>query len=151
MMDYLNKDDRFYLNETLKLARRAFEEDEVPVGAVIVSGDKIIGKGYNQVERLKDVTAHAEMLAITAACNFLGSKYLFDSVLYVNLEPCPMCLSAAKWAKIPRIVFGAEDSKKGFSRVIPVRFWGKTEMVYIDSMPECGDILKSFFNKKRNI
>lgn len=101
--------------EALRQAERAFDDGEIPVGAIVVVGERIIGKGYNQTERLKDVTAHAEMLAITAASEYLGGKYLQDCTLYVTLEPCVMCAGALYWAQMKRVVFGASDEKRGFS------------------------------------
>lgn len=99
------------------MAQVAYEEGEIPVGAIVVIGERIIGKGYNQTERLKDVTAHAEMLAITAASEYLGGKYLQDCTLYVTLEPCVMCAGALYWAQMKRVVFGAMDEKRGFSKL----------------------------------
>lgn len=101
--------------EALRQAERAFDDGEIPVGAIVVVGERIIGKGYNQTERLKDVTAHAEMLATTAASEYLGGKYLQDCTLYVTLEPCVMCAGALYWAQMKRVVFGASDEKRGFS------------------------------------
>lgn len=106
MLDF----DRLFMTEALKLAKNAYEEDEVPIGAVVVADNKIIGKGYNQVEKLNDPTAHAEILAITAACNFLGSKYLDKCTIYITLEPCMMCMGAIKEAQIKRVVFAAKDT-----------------------------------------
>ena len=108
--------DEYYMRLALKEAAAAFEDDEVPVGCIIVCNNRIIGKGHNQTERLKDVTAHAEMIAITAASSYLGSKFLEDCVLYVTLEPCLMCAAALKWARISRVVYGASDAKAGYSR-----------------------------------
>src|ERR1700684_565163 len=107
--------DEYYMRLALKEAAAAYEEDEVPVGALIISNNRIIGKGYNQTERLKDVTAHAEMVAITAASNYLGSKFLEECTLYVTLEPCLMCAAALKWARIARLVYGARDATAGYT------------------------------------
>src|SRR5690606_25016438 len=104
------------MREALKLAQKAFEEDEIPIGAVVVSQGKIIGKGYNLTERLNDVTAHAEMQAFTAASNYIGGKYLKDCTLYVTVEPCVMCAGASYWTQITKIVYGAADEKRGASR-----------------------------------
>jgi tRNA(adenine34) deaminase len=109
--------DRYFMSEAFRLAERAYDEGEIPVGAVVVIGERIIGKGYNQTERLHDVTAHAEMLAITAASDHLGGKYLQDCTLYVTLEPCVMCAGALYWTQMKRIVVGAKDEKRGFSRI----------------------------------
>lgn len=108
--------DLRYMHEALALAHQAYAEGEVPVGALIVAGGKRLGKGYNQVERLHDPTAHAEMLALTAACNALGAKYLPEATLYVTLEPCPMCAGALRWAQVGRVVYGAPDPKHGYRR-----------------------------------
>jgi tRNA(adenine34) deaminase len=109
--------DHYFMSEAFRLAEHAYDEGEIPVGAVVVIGERIIGKGYNQTERLHDVTAHAEMLAITAASDHLGSKYLQDCTLYVTLEPCVMCAGALYWTQMKRIVVGAKDEKRGFSRI----------------------------------
>lgn len=110
----LTRDDSFFMGEALKLATQALEEDEIPVGCVVVAGGKIIGKGYNQTEKLNDSTAHAEMLAITSAFQFLGAKYLKKCKLYVTLEPCPMCAGAANWSQLEEVIFGSDDPGKGF-------------------------------------
>lgn len=139
MLDF----DKFFMNEALKLAKRAFEEDEVPVGAVVTYGDKIIGKGYNQVERLKDPTAHAEILAITAACNFLGSKYLDKCTLYVTLEPCMMCTGALRESQIGRVVYAAPDTSHRKSA--PDLFAKESGLME----REASELIKTFFKKKR--
>ncbi len=135
--------DIFFMQEALKLAKRAFEDDEVPIGAVICHGDKIIGKGYNQVERLNDPTAHAEVLAITAACNFLDSKYLDKCTLYVTLEPCMMCVGAIREAQIQRVVFAASDHthKKQQGNLFELS-GGIME-------DEASELIKTFFKRKR--
>ena len=107
--------DEYFMKEALKEAQKAFDADEVPVGAIIVCGDKIIARAHNLTQRLKDVTAHAEMQAFTSAAEFLGGKYLKNCVLYVTIEPCVMCAGASMWTQIDRIVYGARDDKKGFS------------------------------------
>jgi tRNA(adenine34) deaminase len=107
--------DNYFMAEALRMAQDAYDEGEIPVGAVVVIGERIIGKGYNQTERLNDVTAHAEMLAITAASEYLGGKYLQDCTLYVTLEPCVMCAGALYWTQMKRVVFGASDEKRGYS------------------------------------
>src|ERR1700744_5043977 len=109
-------DDEYYMKQALKEAVRAYEEDEVPVGAIIVMNERIIAKGSNQVEKLTDSTAHAEIIALTAAFNFLGSKYLPEATLYVTVEPCLMCCGALYWSKLGRIVYGAEDEKNGYKK-----------------------------------
>ena len=140
--------DEMYMREALKLAQRAFEEEEIPIGAVIVSQGKIIGKGYNLTERLNDVTAHAEMQAFTAAANYMGGKYLKDCTLYVTVEPCVMCAGAAYWTQVSRIVYGAADEKRGSSRFGSL-YHPKSEIVSGVLAEECADLITSFFRNKR--
>jgi tRNA(adenine34) deaminase len=141
-------DERF-MQEALKEARKAFDADEVPVGAVIVSDNRIIARGHNLTERLTDVTAHAEMQAITAAASYLGGKYLTECTLYVTLEPCLMCAGALHWAQIKRIVFGAHDQKRGYARIAAPVLHPKTEVVGGVMEAECAELMKSFFQGKR--
>ncbi len=141
--------DEYYMNEALKEAKKAFDADEVPVGAIIVCNTKIIARAYNMTERLNDVTAHAEMQAFTAAANFLGGKYLTNCTLFVTLEPCNMCAGAAFWTQIDRIVFGAKDEKRGFLKNKPNLLHPKTKVEYGLLEKECAEILKRFFLKKR--
>jgi tRNA(adenine34) deaminase len=144
-------DDAYYMKQALAQAQRAFAEDEVPVGAVIVLNDQIIARGYNQVEKLNDCTAHAEIIALTSAFNFLGSKYLMDATLYVTVEPCVMCAGALYWSKIGRVVYGAADEKNGHRRVTRdiSPFHPKT-VVQAGLMSEaCGQLMKDFFIQKR--
>lgn len=138
-----------YMRHALDEARKAFERDEVPVGAVIVCGDRIIARGHNLTETLNDVTAHAEMQAITAGANFLGGKYLTDCTLYVTLEPCVMCAGALGWSQISRIVYGASDEKRGYSRFAPDALHPKTEVISGVLEEECAELVKEFFRKKR--
>lgn len=133
----------------LQEARKALAEEEVPVGAVIVSHGQVIGKGYNQVERLNDVTAHAEMIAITAAANFFNSKYLKNSTLYVTLEPCMMCAAAVGWAQVEKLVIGALDPKKGYSLFTPSPLHPKTTIEKGILEAECSELVRDFFKKKR--
>ena len=142
--------DDFFMNEALKEARKALEEDEVPIGAVIVCNGKIIGRGHNLTERLNDVTAHAEMQAFTAAADFLGGKYLRDCTLYVTIEPCVMCAGASYWTQIIRIVYGAHDVKLGFKRINQRITHPKTEIVGGIKENECATLMKDFFQRKRN-
>ncbi|MBL0310055.1 MAG: nucleoside deaminase [Bacteroidetes bacterium] len=142
-------DHSYYMKLALKEAVRAGEEDEVPVGALVICNDKIIGKGYNQTEKLRDVTAHAEMIAITAASNYLGSKFLEECTLYVTLEPCLMCAAALKWARIGKLVYGAKDPKAGYSLIEGKVLHPKTEVVHKVLGEECGILLTEFFRKKR--
>lgn len=141
--------DTHFMQEALKLAKRAFEEDEIPVGALVVCDNKIIGKGYNQTERLNDVTAHAEMLALTAAFSALNSKYLKECTLYVTLEPCVMCAGALYWSQISRIVFGAADEKRGYQRVNSNILHPKTVLETGILASESERLLKEFFTNKR--
>lgn len=137
------------MNEALKQAKIAFDEGEIPVGAVVVSKNKIIGRAYNQTERLNDVTAHAEMLAITAAANSLGAKYLTGCRLYVTLEPCPMCAGALYWSQISEVYFGASDPKRGFKQCNPAMLHPKTQIFSGLMAPEAEQLMLSFFKKLR--
>ncbi|RYD87652.1 MAG: nucleoside deaminase [Sphingobacteriales bacterium] len=144
-------DDEFFMRQALAQAQRAFEDDEVPVGAVVVLGGKVIARGYNQVERLNDCTAHAELIALTSAFSFLGSKYLPDATLYVTVEPCLMCAGALYWSKIGRIVFGTTDEKNGHRRVTGDNspFHPKTIVEYGILAEDCRGLMKAFFQRKR--
>lgn len=138
-----------FMKEALKEAQKAFDADEVPIGAVVVCNNRIIARGHNQVERLEDATAHAEMIAITAASENLGSKYLTDCQVYVSLEPCPMCAAALRWAKIGVLVYGAPDSKGGFTRHEPSLLWEQTLVDEGYLANESRELLQSFFKIKR--
>lgn len=141
----------YFMAKAIKLAEQAYQENEVPVGALVVANRKtIIGKGYNQTEKLNDVTAHAEILAITAASNFLDAKYLKDCTLYVSLEPCAMCAGAIAWAQIDRIIFGAYDPKKGFSLYKPAIIHPKIDIIGGILGDEAEKIMKSFFKNLRS-
>ena len=142
-------DDNFYMKQALQEAKCAFEEDEIPVGAVIVCGDRIIARAHNLTERLSDVTAHAEMQAITAASEYLGGKYLNDCTLFVTVEPCIMCAGALGWSQIGRVVYGAGDEKRGFQRVAPQALHPKTQLVSGVMEEECAALMKEFFQRKR--
>ena len=137
------------MREALKEANRAFSLDEVPIGAVIICRNKIIGRGHNLTERLTDVTAHAEMQAFTAAANFLGGKYLDECTLYVTIEPCVMCAGASMWAHLGQIVFGAKDEKRGFLKISKGILHPKTVLVSGIMEKECADLMQQFFKKKR--
>lgn len=141
--------DEFFMKEALKEARKAAEEGEIPVGAVIVSHGMILARSHNQTELLCDVTAHAEILAITSASSHLRSKYLSECTLYVTLEPCVMCAGALKWAQIGRVVYGAEDSKQGFMTYGKKLLHPKTQLEFGVSEAECRAELQSFFKKLR--
>jgi len=141
-------DDNYFMRQALVEAQLAMEEDEVPVGAVVVSKGKIIGRGRNQTERLLDVTAHAEILAISAAANYLGAKYLRECTLYVTLEPCNMCAGALFWSQIGKVVFGAEDEKRGFLKE-GAKLHPKTQLIGPIMREESSALLKQFFRGKR--
>ena len=141
--------DQEYMQKALIEAKQAFEEGEVPVGAVIVCRDRIIARAHNLTERLTDVTAHAEMQAITAAANALGGKYLADCTLYVTVEPCVMCAGALAWAQLSRIVYGASDPKRGFSMFAPNALHPRTEVTEGILAEECANLMKDFFQRKR--
>src|SRR5215212_4818653 len=131
--------DEDFMRQALQQAKKAFDEDEVPVGAVIVMNNKIIARGYNQVEKLKDTTAHAEIIALTSAFNYLGSKYLPEATIYISVEPCLMCAGALYWSKIARIVYGASDEKNGYLHIAGDRspFHPKTELTKGVLKDEC--------------
>ena len=141
--------DEHYMRQALREAEQAFKVDEVPVGVVVVCADRIIARAHNLTERLNDVTAHAEMQAITAAAEHLGGKYLKDCVLYVTLEPCVMCAGALNWAQVGRIVFGAFDEKAGYRRMGARLLHPKTTVTGGILEAECADLLKAFFKRKR--
>ena len=141
--------DEKYMTEALKEARLAFDEDEIPVGAVIVCHGRIIARGHNMTERLHDPTAHAEMIAITAATEAVGGKYLNDCTLYVTVEPCTMCSSALNWAQIGRIVYGALDHKRGYSLYTPSLLHPKTQVQAGVLAEECSGLMVEFFKSKR--
>jgi len=150
-MPILNYDDEHFMKEALKEAQKAFDADEVPVGAVIVCENQIIARAHNLSERLNDVTAHAEMQAFTSASNFLGGKYLTDCILYVTLEPCVMCAGAAFWTQIGKIVYGAADKKRGYSLIDKNILHPKTKVNKGILEKECSELLKLFFKQKREI
>ncbi len=143
--------DEYYMQLALKEAMRAFEEDEIPIGAVVVQNGKVLARGYNMTEKLKDATAHAEMIALTSAFNNAGAKYLPDAALYVTVEPCVMCSGALYWSKIKRVVWGASDSKNGYNRVRPAvsPFHPKTEITTGILEEECAALIKAFFKNRR--
>lgn len=141
--------DEKYMREALAEARAAAAEDEIPIGAVIVCNGRIIGKGHNMVERLHDATAHAEMIAITAATEAIGGKYLQDCTIYVTVEPCPMCAAALNWSQISRIVYGAPDPRRGFSLYSPTLLHPKTEVTGGVLADECGTLVSDYFIMKR--
>jgi len=143
--------DEYFMMMALKEARKAFEEGEVPVGAIIVMNEKVIARGYNQVEKLNDPTAHAEIIALTSAFNFLGAKYLPDATIYISVEPCLMCAGALYWSKISRIVYGAPDEKNGFKKTTAHNwpFHPKTVLEHGILKDECAELMQRFFRMRR--
>jgi len=141
--------DEHYMKLALREAQKAYEAEEVPVGAIIVQSERIIARGYNQVEKLNDPTAHAVILALTSAFNFLGSKYLTEAVIYITVEPCLMCAGALYWSKIARIVYGAADEKNGYSSKTQWPFHPKTELTKGVLSDECATLMKNFFKARR--
>lgn len=142
-------DHQFYMKQALEEARKALSKDEIPIGAVVVCRDRIIARAHNLTEQLTDVTAHAEMQAITAASEYLGGKYLTDCTLYVTVEPCIMCAGALGWSQISRVVYGAADEKRGFLRFAPQALHPRTELIGGVMEEECSQLMKDFFCKKR--
>lgn len=141
--------DEYFMNQAIKEAEKALEAGEVPVGAVIVCRNQIIARAHNQTQLLNDVTAHAEIMAITTASSYLGGKYLNDCTMFVTLEPCIMCAGALYWSQIDRVVYGASDEKRGFMRYGKELLHPTTKLEYGIKHDECGDIIKSFFAAKR--
>jgi tRNA(adenine34) deaminase len=148
-------DDEHFMQQALKEAKQAFDEEEIPIGAIIVQDLRIIARGHNQTERLNDCTAHAEIIALTSAFNLLGSKYLPDATLYVTVEPCLMCAGALCWSKIGKVVFGADDEKNGYRRGSPSTplanwpFHPKTTLVKGVLANQSADLMRKFFKDKR--
>ena len=149
-MSYPIFSDEYFMNEALKEARKAMELDEVPVGAVVVMQNRIIARAHNQTQQLNDVTAHAEMIAITSATNYLGAKYLLECTLFVSLEPCVMCAAALKWAQLDRLVFAASDPKEGFSRLNEQLLHKKTAVIPGILEDVASQLLKQFFLLRRD-
>ncbi len=142
-------DDTFYMKQALAEARKAAERGEVPVGALVVCKGRIIARAHNLTETLTDVTAHAEMQAITAAASALGGKYLNECTLYVTVEPCVMCAGAIGWSQLKRLVYGAEDDKRGYRRYAPQALHPKTEVTSGILAEECAALMKAFFSSRR--
>jgi tRNA(adenine34) deaminase len=143
--------DEYYMMQALKEARKAFDDEEIPVGAVVVLNDKIIARGHNMTERLNDPTAHGEMIALTSAFNLLGAKYLPEASLYVTIEPCLMCAGALYWSKIGKVIFGSDDEKNGYKRIAGTNwpFHPKTELVRGVLKEDCSKLIKDFFKNRR--
>ena len=142
-------DDVYYMKKALEEARQAYAKDEIPVGAVVVCNDRIIARAHNLTETLTDVTAHAEMQAITAAANALGGKYLNECTLYVTVEPCVMCAGAIGWSQLKRLVYGASDEKRGYRRFAPQALHPRTEVTDGVMADEAASLMKEFFSRKR--
>jgi tRNA(adenine34) deaminase len=149
MIDLKRKDDERFMRVALDEARQAFEDDEVPIGAVVVCNGRIVGRGHNMTEAFNDVTAHAEMQAITAAAEHLGGKYLTDCTLYVTVEPCVMCAGALGWSQISRIVYGTADEKRGYARFAPNALHPRTQVTSGVMAEECAELMQRFFKEKR--
>lgn len=141
--------DDHFMNEAIKEAKKAFDLNEVPVGAIVVCNNRVIARAHNMVQQLNDVTAHAEMLAFTSATEYLGGKYLNECTLYVTLEPCIMCAGASFWAQLRNVVYGASDPKRGFSRLDNNILHPKCKVVHGIKETECREILIQFFEQKR--
>lgn len=148
-MEIIENPDGYFMQQALLEARKAYDEGEIPVGAVVVSHSRILARAHNNTEMLHDVTAHAEMMALTAAAEALGAKYLTDCTLYVTLEPCVMCAGALGWSQIGRIVYGAGDAKRGFERYGREMLHPKTEVCSGVMQDECMALLKQFFKERR--
>jgi tRNA(adenine34) deaminase len=142
-------DDSYFMRQAILEANKAFDANEVPVGAVVVAGNQVIGRGYNLTEKLHDVTAHAEIQALTAAANFLGAKYLKECTLYVTLEPCPMCAGALYWSQIGKVCYGASDEKRGSTRHNPSLYHPSTDLQGGIEAEPCVHLLRTFFEGKR--
>jgi tRNA(adenine34) deaminase len=143
--------DEYFMNEALKEAQKAYEMEEVPVGAVVVNRNRIIARAHNMTQRLHDATAHAEMIAITSAANYLGAKYLTECTLYVTLEPCVMCAAAMKWSQLERLVYGAADPREGFKRVSEPLLHPRTEVLPGILEARSAELLKRFFLNRRDL
>ena len=141
--------DEYFMRQALKEAEKAYELDEIPIGVVVVCNNQIIARAHNQTEQLNDVTAHAEIMAITAASDYLGSKFLDECEIFSTLEPCNMCAGALYWARPKRIIYGAGDDKRGFMLIGKSMLHPKTKLEYGIRNEECSTLVKKFFNKKR--
>ena len=149
-MALIDFSDDYFMKQALQEAMKAMDAGEVPIGAVVVCDNQVIGRGYNLIETLTDSTAHAEMQAFTSAMEYLGGKYLDECILYVTLEPCTMCAGAAYWARLAKLVFGASDPRRGYREMAGNVLYPKTEVVKEVMKIECSKLLKEFFSVKRN-
>ncbi len=145
----MENNDEKYMRMAIDEAKKALARDEVPIGSVVVFNNMVIARAHNLTETLKDPTAHAEMQAITAAANWIGGKYLKDCTIYVTIEPCPMCAAALNWAQVSRVVYGASDEKRGYSRISSYLLHPKTSVVSGVLGYECGTMVTNFFKSKR--
>jgi len=143
--------DEYFMMQAIKEARKAFDEGEIPIGAVVVLNNKIIARGHNMTERLNDPTAHAEMIALTSAFSTLGGKYLIEAAIYITIEPCLMCSGALYWSKIKRVIYGSEDQKNGYKKTVNGNwpFHPKTELIHGILKEDCAKLMKDFFKDKR--
>ena len=143
--------DEYYMMQAIKEAKKALEDGEIPIGAVVVMNERVIARGHNMTERLNDPTAHAEMIALTSAFNLLGSKYLTDATLYVTIEPCLMCAGALYWSKLAKVIWGGDDEKNGHKRITGTNwpFHPKTQIIHGVMKEECTQLMKDFFKDKR--
>ena len=143
--------DEYFMMQAMKEAKKAFEDGEVPVGAIVVINERVIAHGHNMIEKLNDSTAHGEIIALTSAFNLLGSKYLPEATLYVTVEPCLMCAGAMYWSKLGKIVYGADDEKNGYKKTVGTNwpFHPKTELIRGVMKEECAKLMKDFFKSKR--
>lgn len=143
--------DEYFMMQALKEAKKAFEEGEIPIGAIVVLNEKIIARGHNMTERLNDPTAHAEMIALTSAFNTLGGKYLPEASIFITIEPCLMCSGALYWSKVKRVIFGADDEKNGYKKTVNGNwpFHPKTELIHGILKEDCARLMKDFFSNKR--
>lgn len=143
--------DEYFMMQAIKEAKKALEDDEIPIGAIVVVNERIIARGHNMTERLNDPTAHAEMIALTSAFNLMGSKYLPDATLYVTIEPCLMCSGAIYWSKLGKLVYGADDEKNGYKKTTGANwpFHPRTELIRGVLKDDCAKLMRDFFKTKR--
>jgi len=143
--------DEYFMMQAIKEARKALEDDEIPIGAIVVIDERIIARGHNMTEKLNDPTAHAEMIALTSAFNLLGSKYLPEATLYVTIEPCLMCSGAIYWSKLGKLVYGADDEKNGYKKTTGANwpFHPRTELIRGVLKDDCAKLMRDFFKTKR--
>lgn len=143
--------DEYYMMQAIKEAKKALEDGEIPIGAIVVINERLVARGHNMVEKLNDPTAHAEMIALTSAFNLLGAKYIPEATLYITVEPCLMCAGALYWSKIGKVVYGADDEKNGYKKTAGANwpFHPKTELIRGVLKDDCSKLMKDFFKNKR--